>query len=90
MKAFAVLIILAAFGMFGVHFSGLYAVPGLEAVPTVETLGKERSKQNSAEGEASGIFPIKAEDAPFKTSSNSASAQRKDQLEAVRRQAAGN
>ena len=54
MKSFVILIILAALGLFGTAFFGVYTAPGLEELPTYESLrdGKDKKK-----GKA-GIFPV--------------------------------
>ena len=83
MKTLSVLIVLTALALFGSNFFGLYAVPGLEDLPTAETLGKERGdNQKKAAGandkDPSGIFPVEA--APFTPKGNSAAGQRARQI----------
>lgn len=62
--AFALLIILAAFGLFGTAFFGVYTAPGLETMPTYQSLfGKDGDDEEKAgeEGKPAGIFPINAD-----------------------------
>lgn len=62
MKVFAVLIILAAIAMFGSAFFGVYTAPGLEDLPTAESLGNKKkdgeSKKTEGSSKPSGIFPV--------------------------------
>ena len=59
MKAIAVLIVLGALSMFGCAFLGIWTAPGLEGLPTVDVLGKDRAKDlEESEKPESGIFPM--------------------------------
>ena len=62
MKAFAVIIVLTAVGVFGGTFFGMFTVPGLEDFPTVDSIGKknqEAKEKAAAESqEPKGIFPV--------------------------------
>ena len=62
MKILAVLIILSAFGLFGSAFLGIYTAPGLEDLPTLESLEGKKKKEAEADTEKpakpSGIFPV--------------------------------
>jgi hypothetical protein len=50
MKTLLILLVFCGVAAFGVHFFGLYRVPGMERIPTVESLGK--SRQGAIEAEA--------------------------------------
>jgi hypothetical protein len=60
MKSFVILIILAALGLFGTAFFGVYTAPGLEELPTYESLrdGKDKKKGKAGNERPAGIFPV--------------------------------
>ena len=83
MKAFAVIIVLGALAMFGTAFFGVYTAPGLEFMPTVESLGKKnkaaKDKAVEESGGSKGIFPA---------NTGGATAERNKYLQSVQKQVA--
>lgn len=75
MKTLAVLIVLTALGLFGSAFFGIYTAPGLEGLPTVESLGAKKNEKETdvseKEEQPKGIFPV---------NSNGAATKRGDQI----------
>ncbi len=83
MKSFAILTILTALALFGSAFFGIWTAPGLEDLPTVESLGKKRGEQAGEREQETGIIPMGR--APFQPEGVSAARQRARQIEAAGR-----
>jgi hypothetical protein len=76
MKLLALLLVLTALGLFGSAFFGIYTAPGLEDLPTAQSLGfknneakaktdAEAAKKKGGSG-GSGIFPVNTDGATAK------------------------
>ena len=50
MKLIGGLVFLAALGLLGSAFFGVYTAPGLERLPTVESIGKQRMETKAGQG----------------------------------------
>ena len=85
MKFLGALIILTAAALFGSAFFGVWTPPGLEGLPTVESLGRKRAeKTEEAVEQESGIFPMGS--GPFLPKGISAVGQHTEQLQQAGRQ----